>query len=49
MTRSIKQPFVLPVPKAKRMKRARTPYTFFYKEQMARLREQNGGMKNGGC
>ncbi|KAK8823670.1 hypothetical protein WA577_002589 [Blastocystis sp. JDR] len=41
---NIKQPFVLPVPKAKRMKRARTPYTFFYKEQMARLREQNGGL-----
>ena len=35
------EPIVLPVPKPKRAKRARTPYTLFYKEQMAHLREEN--------
>lgn len=44
---SIKEPVVLPAPKAKRMKRARTPYTLFYKEQMAQLREQNESLPFG--
>ena len=41
MSLRIKEPIVLPIPKPKRAKRARTPYTLFYKEQMAHLREEN--------
>lgn len=32
---------VLPSHKVKRTRRARTPYTLFYKEQMAQLRQEN--------
>lgn len=38
---SIKDGVVVPTSKPKRMKRARTSYTLFYKEKMAQLRGEN--------
>ena len=39
----IKTPMVIPSHKVKRTRRARTPYTIFYKEHMAQLRQENTG------
>ena len=44
---SIKDPLALPSHKAKKMKRPRTSYALFYKEQMAHLREQNESLPFG--
>lgn len=44
---SIKDPLSLPAHKAKRQKRPRTSYAWFYKEQMAQLREQNESLPFG--